>query len=73
VLFVGCTVGIAMFNEADGSLISLGSQFVGGSSNHTVFVNEEAQELYIPITSAGNRPVLRILQYLPNGTEASTT
>src|SRR5258708_12461821 len=27
VLFVGCTVGIAMFNEAGGQLTSLGSQF----------------------------------------------
>lgn len=71
VLFVGCTLGIAMFNEAGGSLMSLGSQFVGGSSNHTVFVNEETQELYVPITSVGNRPILRILQYLPNGTETS--
>ncbi|HEX3642612.1 MAG TPA: hypothetical protein VHV10_15085, partial [Ktedonobacteraceae bacterium] len=71
VLFVGCTVGIAMFNEAGGQLTSLGSQFVGSSSNHTVFVNEETQELYVPITSAGNRPILRILQYDPNGTESS--
>jgi len=69
VLFVGCTVGIAMFNEAGGQLTSLGSQFVGGGSNHTAFVDEGTQELYVPITSAGDRPVLRIVQYVPNGTE----
>ncbi|HWS83796.1 MAG TPA: hypothetical protein VN207_06005 [Ktedonobacteraceae bacterium] len=73
VLFVGCTVGIAMFNEAGGQLTSLGSQFVSGGSNHTAFVNEETQEVYVPITSAGDRPVLRILQYVPNGTESSGT
>ena len=71
VLFVGCTVGIAMFNEAGGQLTSLGSQFVGGGSNHTAFVDEGTQELYVPITSAGDRPVLRIVQYVPNGTESS--
>src|SRR2546425_4850091 len=69
VVFVGCTVGIAMFNEAGGQLTSLGAQFVGGNSNHTIFINEDTQEIYVPIPSAGNRPVLRILKYVPNGTE----
>lgn len=73
ILFVGCTVGIAMFNEAGGQLTSLGSQFVGGSSNHTVFIDESTQLVYVPITSSGNRPVLRILQFIPNGTESSIT
>jgi DNA-binding beta-propeller fold protein YncE len=72
-LFVGCTVGIAMFNEAGGQLTSLGSQFVGGSSNHTVAINEETQEVYVPIPSSGDRPILRILQYVPNGTEPAAT
>jgi len=73
VLFVGCTVGIAMFNEAGGQLTSLGSQFVGGGNNNTAFVDEATQELYVPITSVGDRPVLRIVQYVPNGTEVSAT
>jgi hypothetical protein len=72
-LFVGCTLGIAMFNEANGQLISLGSQDVGGSSNHTVLIDEQTQEVYVPIVSSGDRPVLRILQYVPNGTEPPTT
>jgi hypothetical protein len=71
-LFVGCTTGIAMFNEAGGQLISLGSQFLGGNSNHTILVNEETQEIYVPLPSSGNRPILRILQYVPNGTESTT-
>jgi DNA-binding beta-propeller fold protein YncE len=73
ILFVGCTVGIAMFNEAGGQFTSLGSQFVGGNSNHTVLINEETQEVYVPIPNSGDRPVLRILQYIPNGTEPPTT
>jgi DNA-binding beta-propeller fold protein YncE len=72
-LFVGCTLGIAMFNEANGRLISLGSQNVGGSSNHTVLIDEQTQKVYVPIVNSGNRPVLRILQYVPNGTETSAT
>jgi DNA-binding beta-propeller fold protein YncE len=72
VLFIGCTAGIAMFDESGGQLTSLGSQFVGGNSNHTIFINEDTQEVYVPIPSAGNRPVLRILQYVPNGTEPGT-
>jgi DNA-binding beta-propeller fold protein YncE len=62
VLFVGCQAGVAMFDEARGQLTSLGSQFVGGNSNHTVFINEETQEVYVPLPNAGDRPVLRILQ-----------
>jgi len=72
-LFVGCTVGIAMFNEANGQLTSLGSQFVGGGSNHTVIIDEQTQEVYVPIPNSGDRPVLRILQYIPNGTESPTS
>lgn len=71
-LFVGCATGIAMFNEAGGQLTSLGSQFVGGNSNHTIFINEDTQEIYVPIPNVGDRPVLRILQYVPNGTEPGT-
>jgi DNA-binding beta-propeller fold protein YncE len=71
-LFVGCATGIAMFNEANGQLTSLGSQFVGGNSNHTILINEETQEIYVPLPSSGDRPILRILQYVPNGTESST-
>jgi hypothetical protein len=72
-LFVGCTLGIAMFNEANGQLISLGSQNVGGNSNHTVLIDEQTQKVYVPIVNSGDRPVLRILQYVPDGTEPPTT
>lgn len=72
-LFVGCTTGIAMFNEANGQLTSLGSQFVGGNSNHTVIIDEQTQKVYVPIPNSGDRPILRILQYIPNGTESPTT
>jgi DNA-binding beta-propeller fold protein YncE len=73
VLFVGCAAGIAMFNEAGGQLSSLGSQFVGGNSNHTIVIDEQTQEIYVPLPNASNRPILRILQYVPNGTEPPQT
>ncbi len=69
ILFVACGSGIAMFDESGGKLTSLGSQFVGGNSNHTVAINENTQELYVPLPNVGDRPVLRILQYIPSGTE----
>ncbi len=70
-LFIGCTVGIAIFDESPGKWASLGHQYVGGSSNHTIAINEDTQniEIYVPLASLGNRPVLRIIQYNPNGTE----
>ncbi len=70
-LFIGCTVGIAIFDESPGKWASLGYQYVGGSSNHTIAINENTQniEIYVPLASLGNRPVLRVVQYNPNGTE----
>ncbi len=70
-LFIGCTVGIAIFDESPGKWASLGYQYVGGSSNHTIAINEDTQniEIYVPLASLGDRPVLRIVQYIPNGVE----
>jgi DNA-binding beta-propeller fold protein YncE len=68
-LFIGCVVGIAIFDESPGKWTSLGYQYVGGSSNHTIVINEDTQEIYVPLASLGDRPVLRIVQYIPNGVE----
>ena len=74
-LFIGCTVGIAIFNESPGKWVSWGYQFVGGSSNHTIAIEDVTQNgvtqiyLYVPLPTLGNRPVLRIVQYDPNGVE----
>jgi hypothetical protein len=68
-LFIGCVTGIAMFDESPGKWISLGYQYVGGSSNHTIIVNEATQEIYVPLANLGDRPVLRIVHYNPEGTE----
>jgi len=71
-LFIGCVTGIAMFDESPGKWVGLGYQYVGGSSNHTIIVNENTQEIYVPLANLGNRPVLRIVHYNPNGTEPVT-
>ncbi len=64
-------MGIAIFDESPGKWASLGYQYVGGNSNHTIAINENTQniEIYVPLASLGNRPVLRVVQYNPNGTE----
>jgi len=72
VLFIGCSPGIVMFNEAGGQLTSLGAQSVGGD-DHTVFIDEQTQLVYVPNANAGERPILRILQYVPNGTDPPPT
>ncbi len=33
---------------------------------HTIAVNEETHEIYLPLTRVGNRPVLRIMRYNAN-------
>jgi hypothetical protein len=65
-LFIGCVTGIAIFDESPGKWTSYGYQYVGGS-NHTIVINEDTQEIYVPIADLGNRPVLRIVQYVPPG------
>ncbi|HWZ20404.1 MAG TPA: hypothetical protein VNW73_16530 [Ktedonobacteraceae bacterium] len=63
-VFVGCGVGLAVFQEEGRNLKSLG-YFNYGINMHTVAVNEETHELYLPLTRVGNRPVLRIMRYNP--------
>jgi len=66
-LFIGCVTGVAIFDESPGKWTSYGYQALGGSSNHTIVINEDTQEIYVPIADLGNRPILRIAQYIPPG------
>lgn len=66
VLFVACAGGISVFDESNGGLRKLGDYIVG-KGTHTLAVNEAAQDLYLPLTDVGGRPVLRIVHYNPAG------
>jgi hypothetical protein len=66
-LFIGCVTGVAIFDESPGQWTSYGYQALGGNSNHTILINEATQEMYIPISDLGDRPILRIAQYIPPG------
>ncbi len=64
-VFVGCSVGLAVFQEEGRNLKWLGN-YVFTLNMHTVAVNEETHEIYLPLTRVGNRPVLRIMRYNAN-------
>lgn len=64
-LYVACGAGIALFQEQGRALKWLGT-YPFGVSTHTLAVNEQTQEIYLPLIRQGNRPVLRILRYNPN-------
>ena len=63
-VFVSCGVGVAVFQEEGRNLKWLGN-YNYGINMHTVAVNEETHEMYLPLTRVGNRPVLRIMRYNP--------
>ena len=67
VLVVGCAGGISLFNESGRQLKKLGNYFLGGGSHHTIAIDEAKQLIYLPQPSVGGRPILRIIQYVPNG------
>lgn len=66
-LVVACAGGISLFDESGRQLKKLGNYFFGGGSHHTIAIDEAKQVLYLPQPSLGGRPVLRIIQYVPNG------
>ncbi len=68
-LVVGCAGGISLYDESGRHLKSLGARpyFFGGGSHHTIAIDEAKQLLYLPQPSVGDRPILRIIQYVPNG------
>jgi hypothetical protein len=66
-LFIGCAGGISIFDENGGGVKALGNYFLGGGSHHTVAIDEATQRIYLPQPSVGERPILRIIKYVPGG------
>lgn len=64
-VFVACGAGIAIFQENGQAFKWLGT-YSFGVNTHTIAVNEQTQEIYLPLVKEGNRPVLRILRYYAN-------
>ncbi|MDQ6660785.1 MAG: hypothetical protein M3Z24_07455, partial [Chloroflexota bacterium] len=62
ILYVGAGGGLALFDESNHSLVRKAT-FNYGVSTHTVAVNQETHQVYLPIPILGGRPVLRIEQY----------
>jgi hypothetical protein len=65
-LFVACGAGLALFKEEGRSFRWLGT-YTYGVNTHSIAVNEQTQEIYLPLVRVGGRPVLRIMKYNPNG------
>ena len=65
-VFVACGAGLVIFKEEGRAFEWLGT-YTFGVNTHSIAINEQTHQLYIPIARIGGRPVLRILQYNPNG------
>jgi hypothetical protein len=61
-LYVACGAGISVFKENGRTLKWLGN-YSFSVSTHTIAVNEDTHEIYLPLPRLGNRPVLRIMRY----------
>jgi len=64
-VYVACGAGISLFQEEGRNLKWLGN-YTFGLNTHTIAVNEQTHEIYLPLVRVGNRPVLRIMRYNPN-------
>ncbi len=70
ILYVGCASGISVFDErgaSRGSLNKLKDYIISSSSSHSIAVNDDTHNIYIPLTNVGGRPVLWIEQYNQKG------
>ncbi len=66
VLFVACSAGISVFDIRGGTLKKLGD-YIMGKGTHTLAVNEDTNEIYLPQPDIGGRPTLRVVLYHPDG------
>ncbi|GHO91257.1 hypothetical protein KSF_013050 [Reticulibacter mediterranei] len=66
VLFVACSAGISVFDIQGGTLKKLGD-YIMGKGTHTLAVNEDTNEIYLPQPDIGGRPTLRVVLYHPDG------
>ncbi len=64
-VFVACSAGISIFQE-NGQAFKWLATYTFGVNTHSIAINEQTQEIYLPLAKEGNRPVLRILRYTPN-------
>jgi hypothetical protein len=64
-VFVASGAGISIFQQGASAFKWLGT-YSFGVNTHTIVVNEQTQEIYLPLVKEGNRPVLRILRYNAN-------
>ncbi|HKV59090.1 MAG TPA: hypothetical protein VJO32_12445 [Ktedonobacteraceae bacterium] len=64
-VFVACAAGISIFQENGRALKWLGTNTFGVNT-HSIGINEQTQEIYLPLAKQGNRPILRILRYNAN-------
>lgn len=62
-VFVACGAGVSIFQEHGQALTWLGTSTFGVNT-HTLAINEQTQEIYLPLVKEGGRPVLRILRYI---------
>ncbi|GAC1391040.1 MAG: hypothetical protein NVSMB38_10410 [Ktedonobacteraceae bacterium] len=65
-VYVACGSGISLFRENGRNFYWL-ANYTFGISTHTIAVNEETHEIYLPLSRVGGRPVLRIMRYNPDG------
>jgi hypothetical protein len=61
-VFVASGVGITLYQEEGRGLKWLGN-YTTGLNTHTIAINAQTHEIYLPMPRIGNRPVLRIMHY----------
>jgi hypothetical protein len=61
-LYVASSAGISIFKENGPAFKWLGS-YTYGVNTHSLAVDEETHNIYIPLAKMGGRPVLRIMHY----------
>jgi hypothetical protein len=61
-LYVASSSGITIFQQNGRSFKWLGN-YSFGVNTHSISVNEQTHEIYIPLSRMGGRPVLRIMRY----------
>ena len=67
-VYVACGAGISVFRE-DGSAFKWLGTYNFGANTHTLAVDEQTHEIYLPLVKQGNRPVLRVMRYNLNTLE----
>jgi hypothetical protein len=65
-LYVGTVTAVSIFQEQGRTLKKIGD-FTIGVNTHTVAVNQQTHEVYLPLASLGGRPTLRIMTYDASG------